>query len=204
VRAPFTFVGLVVLCLGLGFGGAKLLYSGQIATLHEQLGTKDGEIGRYRVALGIDTASKGALIELTDQELQAKSATTVRNLRDLCLTLQNQDDQLQSALNAGKIDKKGQWERHLAIDKELSNEFVPKDQSDAFNVDNELRRRLRPEAVAAIVGITPSIIADDGIRIDMLTLATGGNAPFSVEFTCTLADGIEQMAKMLPSDSKTP
>ncbi len=178
-----------------------LYYSGQVAALREQIGTKDGEIGRYRVALGIDPASKGALIELKNQELQAKAATTVRNLREFCFTLEKRSAEIQVQSNTGKIDKKASIERQMALDRDLSEQFVRGLRSDAFNVDNELRRRLGPQAVAAIVGVSPSIVADDGTRLDILTLVMSGNMPgFSVEFTCTLADGIEQMAKLLPLD----
>jgi hypothetical protein len=199
--APFTFVTLSVLWLGAGFAGGMLYYSGQVGSLHEQIGTKDGEIGRYRVALGIDPASKGALIELTNQELQAKSATTVRNLRALCSTRRNREEEVQREVDAGKVTKKEQWNRRVAIDKELGEQFVRDSRADAFNVDNELRRRLGPQAVAAIIGITPSLVADDGTRIDITTLAASGDVPgFDVFFTCILADAIEQMAKLLPAD----
>lgn len=176
-------------------------YSSQVGSLHEQIDSKDGEIARYRVALGIDPASKGALIELTNQELQAKSATTVSKLRVFCSTLQKRTDEIQAQLDAGKIDQKTESEEKMAVDKELSQDFITNLRSDAFNVDNELRRRLGPQAVAAIVGITPSIVADDGTRVDILTLvATSAMPGFAVGFTCPLAEGIEQMAKLLPSE----
>lgn len=38
-------------------------YSGRIATAQAQIAQKDGEIARYRVALGIDKASQGAMVE---------------------------------------------------------------------------------------------------------------------------------------------
>jgi hypothetical protein len=45
--------------------------------------------------------------------------------------------------------------------------------SDAYNVDFELRRRLGPAAVAGIIGISPSVVANDGTRINILQLFPG-------------------------------
>ncbi len=194
--APLTFVGLIVVSLTSGIAVGHWHFS-------EQLEAKDGEIHRYRVALGIDAASSGALVELNNQELQAKALSTATKLPDMCFSLRRKNDDLQAQLDAGKVDKKGQFDRHMAINKEMSEEFARNLRADSFNVDNELRRRLGPDAVRAIVGITPSIVSDDGTRLDLLSLLPGGSG-FDVGFTCTLADGIEQMAKLLPRDSGKP
>ena len=60
-----------------------LYYSSQIGSLREQIAAKDGQLNRYRVALGIDPASKGALVELSNQELALKAQATVTKLREL-------------------------------------------------------------------------------------------------------------------------
>lgn len=197
--APFSFVGSLLVGLAL----ASWYYHGQIVAVKEQLNTKDGQIGRYRVALGIDPASQGALIELNNRELQAKAFATVIRLRDMCSSLQKKSEAIQVQLHRGMIDEKARYERIDAMNKELSNDFMRNLRADAFNVDNELRRRLGPQAVAAIIGITPSVVADDGTRVDILTLVMRGvDAPgFSVGFVCTLADGVEQMAKLLQPNS---
>ncbi len=54
--------------------------------------------------------------------------------------------------------------------KKWAERFIRTLRADSFNVDNELRRRLGPRAVAAIVGIPPSIVSDDGTRMDLSTL----------------------------------
>ena len=64
--APVSFVGLVILSVSAGIGIGSWHYG-------ERLDTKDGEIHRYRVALGIDKASAGALVELNNQELALKA-----------------------------------------------------------------------------------------------------------------------------------
>jgi hypothetical protein len=169
--------------------------------INDQLTTATGEIARYRVALGIDPASKGALIELNNQEMQAKAASTVVKMRDLCFLQEKKIGEIQSQINAKTLDEKGRLDRIQAVHRELSVQFVRTLRSDAFNVDNELRRRLGPQAVATIIGITPSIVSDDGTRIDILSLALSGTSfsmGFDINFVCVLADGIERMAKLLP------
>lgn len=197
---------LIVLCLTIGFAGGMLYYSGQIGSLQQQLNTKDGEIGRYRVALGIDPASKGALIELNNAELQAKALSVSGKLQNVCSTYQKGMTENQADFTSGKFDEKGRRSRQIAIDQEMSDDFIRNLRADSLNLDNELRRRLGPQAVAAIIGITPSIVADDGTRVDIATLllSSGGIPGFSMTFTCPLADGIEQMAKLLPADSARP
>jgi hypothetical protein len=193
-KAPLSFIGLALVFFAAGIGVGLWHYS-------ERLNEKDGQIGRYRVALGIDKASEGALIELSNIELQAKALNTVGKLRDMCSLYNKRTATVQADFNAGKTDQKGKDERVTAIDTEMSNEFVRNLRADSFNVDNELRRRLGPKAVAAIVGISPSLVDNEGNRIDLLTVVAGSESGFSVTFTCTLADGIEQMAKLLPLDS---
>jgi hypothetical protein len=198
-NAPFTFVTLSVLWLGAGIGVGMFYYGGQIALLHEQIESKTEEIGRYRVALGVDPTSKGILVELTNQELKAKSATVVLNLRAFCSELHRKGDEIQAELNAKKMDEKAAYDQKPAFDKRLSDNFVTGFRADTFNVDNELRRRLGPAAVNSIVGVSPSLVADNGAPLDILTITISGSSPgFMVEFTCTLADSIEQMAKLLP------
>lgn len=197
--APFSFVTLAVLCLAGGIGVGTWHSSGQIDALKEQLNTRDGEAKRYRVALGIDEASKGVLIELTNEELLAKTSTTVTKLRDTCFSLRRTTTQLDAEMSGGKIDAKEKWQRLWALNKGFSEQFAKNLRADSFNLDNELRRRLGPAAVAAIVGVPPSVFANNGAPIDIVGLSTGGMG-FDVGFTCTIADSIEQMAKLVPPD----
>jgi hypothetical protein len=66
-QAPFSFAFLLIFGL---LGGVA------IASWHynQELTAKDGQLSRYRVALGIDPASKGALVELNNQELALKAS----------------------------------------------------------------------------------------------------------------------------------
>lgn len=64
MKAPFAFAMLSVIFLVLGYSAGILYYSSQIGSLHEQISTKDGQLGRYRVALGI-TAVLAAIVFLT-------------------------------------------------------------------------------------------------------------------------------------------
>jgi hypothetical protein len=199
--APFSFVILSVLAMSAGFGAGMLIYSGQVSALREQNNTQSGQISRYRVALGIDATSKGAMVELTNDELKAKSATVVLNLRQFCSEMNRKYAEIRAQVDAKKIDEKAASDQKDDFDKRLSDSFVTNFRADTFNVDNELRRRLGPDAVNSIVGVSHSVIADNGAQVDLLSIAISSSSPgFTVGFTCVLADSIEQMAKVLPPD----
>src|ERR1700677_2726545 len=88
IAAPWSFAGLTAVCLGAGFAAGMLYYSSQVGSLREQLNAKDGQLGRYRVALGMDPASKGALVELNNQELALKAQWLVLHLRQFRVELE--------------------------------------------------------------------------------------------------------------------
>jgi len=197
--APGAFVGLAVISLLSGVALESWHYSGQISTLTTQLNSKDGEIGRYRVALGIDKASQGNLVELTNDELRVKSINTASKLRGVCSSARAKDEAASKA--EANLDAKTKGERVFARFREASDEIDRNVRSDTALVDNELRRRLRPEAIASIPGVPTSLYnAATGTPIDPLILGTAGGNGFS-SMLCILADGIEQMAKLLPSDT---
>ena len=200
--APFSFIGLTVLCLVGGVGLASWHYSERISATESQSNAKDAEIGRYRVALGIDKASPGNLIELAPDELKAKAMNTSSQIREFCFSYRSRSADLDAQFKKNKTSQEESFMGHRALAKEFSQDFDRKLKADSFNVDNELRRRLGPKAVAAIVGISPSIFsASDGTPLDILQLAPSSFG-VEAEFACVLADGIEQMAKLLPSDDK--
>lgn len=155
--------------------------------------------GQVQVALGVEKASSGALIELTNTEMKAKASTTSARLRNLYQSLERQSRQIQALKNSGAIDEKAAAERSFAITREVSEEFDRTLRADAINVDNELRRRLGPQAVASIVGLPRSFFsASDGAPIGVLGLLPSGTG-MSAGFLGVLADGIDQMAQLLPS-----
>jgi hypothetical protein len=87
------------------------------------------------VALGIVPGSRGALVELTNQELRDKSLIV-----------------------AGRQ----KFERRQALTRELNDEFDRTLRADTFNVDSEMRKRLGREAVSSIIGIPRAFYSDDG------------------------------------------
>jgi hypothetical protein len=181
---------------GLGIG--SWYYSERIETLKEQMNTKEAQLGRYRVALGIDKASRGNLIELTNDELTTKSIATVGKLRSVCLSVRKRDEN--AVKEETRLSAREKNKRALARLQEASDEVDKTVRSDTVLVDNELRRRLDPRAIAAIPGLSPSTYdAATGTPVDTLSLVGG----FGIaDATCFIADGIEQMAKLLPSDGK--
>ena len=198
--APFSFIGLAVLCVLSGMGLAGWHYSERISTLEAQSGTKDSEISRYRVALGIDRASRGALIELNNIELRSKALSTAATLHQLCVSFRNRSEQLANDLATSKLSQKDKAARHFALQKEESDEFDSSVRSDASLVEIELRRRLSPEAKASIVGLPPAFKGSDGGYLTLLSIM--GGSGMDAAFVCVIGNGIEEMGKLLPGDSK--
>jgi hypothetical protein len=186
--APLSFVGLAAVFFVAGISIGAWHYS-------ERLDTKDGEIHRYRVAMGIDAASQGALVELSNQELELKAQFTVSKLRALHAELNNRLAAIQTKADEKKITQaqlgKDQW----TVRQEVAQDFDSNLASDAHNVDEELRRRLDPKAIAHVVRV-PALVSADGSRIPITALFKGDGP--DTFFIIGLADEIEQMAKLLP------
>jgi hypothetical protein len=195
--APFAFVTLAVLCLGLGYGGGMLYYSSQVGSLHEQMSTKDGQLSRYRVALGIDPASKGALVELSNQELALRAQSIVVQLRQLTSELNQKSTEIESRTKRGEDKSKADAEKMAAV-KQVSGEFDRNLASEAYNLENELQKRLDPKALSHVVRV-PAFSDSDGSRVTVSDLMRGSG--FDVLMLDGLANEIEQMAKLLPPDS---
>jgi hypothetical protein len=199
--APVTFILLVAIAVAVGYIASSWYFSGLLGNKAALIEQKDAQIGRYRVALGIDKPSEGALIELTNAEMKAKAATTSTKVRGMHQSLDRQTRQIQELKNSGKLDEKSAAERSFAVIREVSQDFERTLRADAINVDNELRRRLGPKAVASIVGLPPSFFsASDGAPIGVLGLVPSGTG-MSAGFLGVLANGIDQMAELLPKDA---
>jgi hypothetical protein len=161
---------------------------------------KDGQLSRYRVALGIDKASPGALIELNNEELRAKALATAANLHAICISFRGKTESLQKELAASKLNDKEKADRTFALMKEESDEFDQTTRTDAAIVEIELRQRLSPEAKASIVGLPPAFRGTDGGLLPLMNIMSGSG--MDAAFICVDGDGIEAMAKLLPADSK--
>lgn len=190
--APVSFVGLVVLSISAGIGIGAWHYG-------ERLEADQAQIKRYRVALGIDAASKGALVELSNEELALRARSIVAKLRDFNSTLNTRVTEVQKLNEAHKASKEQAAKDQLAVMQQVSQEFDSNLASDAYNIDAELRRRLSPEAVSHIVRV-PALVSDDGAHIPITALIRGSG--FDVGFLRVLADEIEQMAKLLADSGK--
>jgi hypothetical protein len=200
-RAPFSFAMLSALCLTIGFAGGMLYYSSQIGSLQQQMSAKDGQLSRYRVALGIDPASKGALVELNNEELALKAQAIVANLRKLSSALAQKSDEIRKRANTGEISQSQEAQDQFAAMKEVSQDFDSSLASDAYNVESELRKRLSPSAISNVIRV-PAFNGSDGSRVTLTDMfrGTGFDAPYFGR----LADELEQMFKLLPPDGKKP
>jgi hypothetical protein len=124
-----------------------------IASWHynEELTAKDGQPSRYRVALGIDPASKGALVELNNQELALKAQSIVIGLRQFSSELNQKSAAIEKRAASGEIDKEKAAQEELEAMKEVSQHFDRNFASDTYNVEHEVRNRLSPEAMSHVL-----------------------------------------------------
>ena len=139
-KAPVAFVVFLALGVGLGYLVATWYYNGRMAD-------QDGLLARYRVALGIDKASQGVMIELTTEELRSKALTTASALREFALGTRNE---MESQSRDAK-DEQDRGRRTMAVLKRRSDMFDRRLKADTVLVDTELRAA--PEAWASSGGI---------------------------------------------------
>ena len=195
-NAPLSFIGLFVIALVAGSTISSLHFSERISAVEAKAAAKDGEISRYRVALGIDKASSGSLIELTNGELRAKALGTAETLHQFCVGFRDRDARLESEVSNSK-DKAS---RHFGLLKQESDEFDASGaRADASLVEVELRRRLSPQAKASIFGLPLAFKGADGGYLTLLAI-TGMGSGMDAAWICTVGNGIEEMAKLLPPD----
>jgi hypothetical protein len=192
-----TFLVVAASTFALGAVASRVFYSQHVTTVDARLASKDDEIGRLRVALGIDPASRGALIALTNEEMKAKSISTARALRELCFSLRDKGEAVKKEIEAKNLDEKSRGEQMWAFIQKASDQFDASFRSEVGNVDNELRRRLHPGAIASIVRNNPSLYTTGGQPVSILSLFPSGTG-FSSLYLCTQADAIERMAELLP------
>jgi hypothetical protein len=194
VIQPFrgTFFTVLFAVAALGVGAASWHYSGSIDGLNgqiklrdDQIKARDDEVERYKRALGILPGSKGNLLELTAEELKAKASNLGERLHKFCASVHDLqglsgDAYMQAFLEAG-------------------NQFDQTLRADAYLVDNELRRRIDPKALAAIPNIDQSFKAPDGTPIEPSTLF-GERDQLGAMLSCQLGITIDELARVLPSD----
>jgi hypothetical protein len=194
VKTPFAFAILVVMGLGLGFAGGMLCYSGQISSLREQINTKDGEIRRYRVALGITPASPGALVELNNEGLALRTQFLVGKLRQLTSELEEEYKAINERMNTGKINQKQAHDETMQAMRNIVQNFDDNFASDALNIEDELRKRMTPESLSHIVRVPAFVAKDQNGNV------TGRVTLLGMDDIGVFADEMEQMSKLLPPD----
>jgi hypothetical protein len=188
MSAPGTFIVFAIVSFGLGLGLGRFTYTQELQSARDSA-------ARYRVALGIEPGSSGALVELTNRELKSMAFIVVARLR----AIDNKRDKQISDIQQNKsLDNARKKEQSDNILRELNDEYLSTVRNDAFNIDFELRKRLGPQAVAGIIGVNPRVMSDDGASINILQLTPESHPIFNMGFIGVLANGIDQMAKLLP------
>lgn len=183
--APTAIVLLVATGLAIGYGSARVLH-------RARLDDRAARLASDRVAPGIDAATEGALVELTNQELKAKAAATVAALRAFYLETRTQED----AANASATDDTDRAERYAGVRRRRSDAFDRALRIDAVHVDQELRRRLGRTAMASIVLPRAFYQSGSGALLDAAAVVPDGTG-MSAGFAGVLADAIEQMAERI-------
>jgi hypothetical protein len=192
--APFSFLLFIVIGGSIGYVASSWYYSKQIMD-------REQDIRRYRTALGIDKGAASAMVELNNAELKAKALNSASKARDLCFAFKRRESQIKPPTKGNKKEEKEAAARDLALMKETSQEFDRDLKADFLNANNEVMRRLDPKYVSAVTRAPIISNAETGVPIGMLSLMPGD---FEAAFLCIYADQLEQMAKLLPSDSGTP
>jgi hypothetical protein len=189
---PWSFAVFIICGCAMGYAVGRWY---DAKTLVED----DSLVRRYRVALGIAPGSPSALVELNNQELALKAALIVSKLREAANRLDSLTLEIDKRQNSGEIDGTQDLKERMDAAKGIAEEVDSSGVSaDAYNVVNELEKRLAPAALAH-VAMVAEVKGIDGGRtpISSLFSATGFD---SLMFYRKLANEIDQMAKLLPPD----
>lgn len=127
-----------------------------------------------------------------------KAQSIVAELRKYSFALDEKEKVRRSLLDAKKIDKKQAFDQAMADLQVVSNAFDSNLASDTYNVENELRKRMDPAAIAHIPRV-PALVFPGGTRVTFPALMR--NSGLDADFIRPLTDEIEQMADLLPPDS---
>jgi len=182
-EAPLT----VVIFFALGLVAAWTVLSYRLDRAKEEVET-------YRAVLGISDASKGELIRLSNDDLKAKTFRLVRELRDIHQNVQKRSERATNRFLRGEITKEQNGAQQDAFQHQANTEFTNSIRTEVLAVNNELRRRLSPEAKATIVMAAPEL----NIAIWSLGPAQ------SIFFIETIANELEAMAQILPPSNPRP
>jgi hypothetical protein len=192
-RIPSSVVALVALVIVIGV----IWYSSaQIVILKDQVKSDESQLRRYRVVLGIDPATKSSAKELTNRELQLKAAALIPQLTDMCNSGTKDLAEIQRLLNVEMIDDNQKEQRTGVVRKQLSERFRTMIGDESFVVDNELRRRIDPQLLNTMTGITKSVIADDGTYVDILSQVPP-SADYDIGMTCSLSQSLDRLGTAL-------
>jgi hypothetical protein len=120
------------------------------------------------------------------------------NLRELDSELDAKLKVVQQSQASGEIQQEQAFKDMMAARQEISQNFDKSLASDADNVQNELRGRLSPEVLNHIVRVPAFVEIPGGSRLTLSEMMRGSG--FDTPYIHGLANEIEEMAKMLPSD----
>ena len=188
-QAPGSFVIAVLVCTGLVLLGASSYYNSETRKLKS-------DNDRYKILLGIDKPTTTTLSLLTNSELRSKAFHIVEEIRERIRGHQENELSLSEKRKEGKITEEeydtlseGEYDR-------AASAFAIEIRSAALNVYNELRRRLPEDVTLMMPVLRPADPTDPTVSLYQA---------FSLQqvswgFAERLANDIDQLAKLLPSD----
>ena len=108
-----TFIFFAVVSFGLGFNVGRFTYTQELQSARDSA-------TRYRVALGIEPGSSGALVELTNRELKSKAFIVIARLR----AIDNKKDKQISGIQNKSLDNARKKEQSDNILRALNDEYL--------------------------------------------------------------------------------
>ena len=106
---------------------------------------------------------------------------------------------------AGKMTKDQAAKAHLDMQQKIAQDFDNNLASDTYNIENELRSRLTPEALSHVIMIPGFVLKDANGTVNphsRVTFPQLMRGPLEVGFLSRLVDEIQQMANLLPVDPR--
>jgi hypothetical protein len=156
-QAPFSVFVIMILCSGLAYGVAHFVYN-------DRLVVRDEMIRRYRIALGIEDATRTSLAVLTNDEFRRKALNLSKKLRDMGQEFESKQKQMDARFKEKERSETEKAEHFTALLKEANltgRRFETEMRVEVLNTLNELHRRIPPGALKTIVLSLPTIHTRD-------------------------------------------
>jgi hypothetical protein len=149
------------------------------------------------MVLDIDPATPESVRQLTIPELQMKAASFVPQLNTLCAAGQKDLNEIQRLADVQMIDDNQKIERTSVARHTLSERFRSTVGTEIFVVDNEMRRRIDPQTLSGLQGVSRSVFAPDGTPLNPLSQLPP-TEDFELSLSCEMVDSLDRLERAQP------